>query len=719
MTNERESNPSRSFVNSKLPWLLAAGMFVAYLITLNHGISPVNLRTIVVADGLNWKPNLLAPLTYLATWPFHWLPAGIFPFALNLFSAVCAALILALLTRSVALLPHDRTYDQRQREQSEFSLLTIRNAWLPPVLAVLVCGLQLTFWEHATEATGEMLDLLLFAYLIRCLLEFRVDQKASWLDRFAFVYGLAVANNWAMVGFLPGFLVAVIWIKGLNFFNLKFLVRTLFCWLAGLSLLLVLPLMASLSTIGHLNFWTGLHVIFNSYISLLTTFPRVVLLLLGLTSVLPVFVMSIRWASFFGDTSPLGIFLATSMFHIVHGLILIAGIWDAYDSPVSPRHMGRGYPFLTFYYLGALSIGYFSGYFLLVFGTKIPKARHQPPAVLAFINRGVTVFIWLLLVTAPGFLIYRNLPHIRGNNDDPLRHYFARLERSLPPEGGVVLSDDPSRLFYLQALMNQKGRKSGSLLLDTGALNQDPNYLQFLDKKYPQFKLAQVLGGHVKEILGPVDQLQMLFLLSKEHALYYLHPSFGYFFEQLYAQPHGLIYELKPYAPGTFLAPRSSPEQIAENQQFWRAAEDQDFARIARAVKPPAESRRSSPLERLIAKLRLKEEPDFRAKVAGMFYSRALNNWGTELQKTGAYPEAANCFKQAQELNPDNVAAQINQTLNRDLQAGKKPVLQTLKAIEEKFGAYRRWDQILQEDGPFDEPGFCYQLGTTYAQSGL
>src|SRR5439155_25798238 len=107
------------------------------------------------------------------------------PLALNLFSMVCAVLTLALLARSVTLLPHDRTHPQRLREKSEFSLLTVRAAWLPPLLAVIVCGLQLTFWEHATSASGEMLDLLMFAYVIRSLLEFRIDERESWLTRAA------------------------------------------------------------------------------------------------------------------------------------------------------------------------------------------------------------------------------------------------------------------------------------------------------------------------------------------------------------------------------------------------------------------------------------------------------------------------------------------------------------------------------------------------------
>src|SRR5438552_15362779 len=170
-THDVESTP----VPSLLPWVVAAGALVLYLLTLNHWVSLSSLPLVAKVAGWDWVLPHQAPLFFLLTYPFRWLPGTWQPFLLNAFSAVCAALSLALLARSVMLLPHDRTHEQRQRERSEFSLLSIRGAWMPPLLAVLVCGLELTFWEHATVVTGEMLDLLLFAYLVRGLLEYRID----------------------------------------------------------------------------------------------------------------------------------------------------------------------------------------------------------------------------------------------------------------------------------------------------------------------------------------------------------------------------------------------------------------------------------------------------------------------------------------------------------------------------------------------------------------
>ena len=191
MPDEGENGSLVRFVRGVLPWLLAAGMLVIYLLTLNHWVSPGNLGLISNVSGLNWHAELLGPVTYLATWPFRWLPAAWIPPALNLFAAGCAALSLAWLARAVALLPHNRTEAQRLRLRGGRPLLAIRTVWLPPTLAVLVCGLQLTFWEQAVAATGEMFNLLLFAWLVRCLLELRADGNNARLRRFALVYGLA------------------------------------------------------------------------------------------------------------------------------------------------------------------------------------------------------------------------------------------------------------------------------------------------------------------------------------------------------------------------------------------------------------------------------------------------------------------------------------------------------------------------------------------------
>src|SRR5687767_2344432 len=173
-SNTMETPRTGNFVRTYLPWLVAAAMLVVYLITLNKGVIGLNLAPLARASGADWHPIFTAPLTWLATFPIRWLPAGVQLIGLNFLAALCAALSLALLARSVALLPHDRTALQRDKAIDENGFLKIRLAWVPVVFAVLVCGLQRSFWEHAIIGTGEALDLLLFAYCVRCLLEYRL-----------------------------------------------------------------------------------------------------------------------------------------------------------------------------------------------------------------------------------------------------------------------------------------------------------------------------------------------------------------------------------------------------------------------------------------------------------------------------------------------------------------------------------------------------------------
>ena len=153
MANAKRFDPRKNFVPRILPWLLAAAAFVTYWLTLNHWVSLYNYQAVAKISGWTWQPEFYNPLYVVVTWPFRWLPTTQIPAALNLFSAVCAALTLCLLARSVAILPQDRSDAQREREHSVFSFLTTGSAWLPPVFAVLVCGLQMTFWEQATNGT--------------------------------------------------------------------------------------------------------------------------------------------------------------------------------------------------------------------------------------------------------------------------------------------------------------------------------------------------------------------------------------------------------------------------------------------------------------------------------------------------------------------------------------------------------------------------------------
>ena len=687
MTTEHEMK-RKSPASPLLPWLVAGGALLVFLTTINHWVTLGNLSQVVQLAGWSGQLPYSAPLYFLVTYPLKWLPASWLPLALNLFAAVCAGFTLALLARSVMLLPHDRTRDQRVREQSEFSLLSIRAAWLPPVLAVLACGLQLTFWENATAGTGETFDLLLFAYVIRCLLEYRIDQRPSWLTRFAFIYGLAITNNWAMIGFAPAFLVALIWIKGLDFFNWRFIGRMVCYGLLGLSLYLLLPLIQSYSDLGQASFWQTLKTYWLAQKNVLLGFPRYLILMLGFTSLVPVFVMGIRWASSVGETSQIGIKLTTLMFHVLHGIFLVACTVVAFDPSFSPRKLGLGIPFLTFYYLGALSIGYFSGYFLLVFGKEPTTSRGRVSFFQSALNRTIVAIVWLGLIVVPVGLAYQNLPRIQANNTPVLRQYAALLAKSLPANGAVVLSDDPRKLYLLAATLSQSDAANKYILLDTFSLKL-ANYHKFLSTHYPQHWPYRPATNNPTGLIEDVSLMKVMFDLSKSNEVYYLHPSFGYYFEEFYSIPHGLVHQLKSYSTKTINPPSLTSEVIAENEAFWKQIENDVL----------------SPLPHLI------KQRSVAAMLVGNFYSCALNYWGVVLQRANRLEEAATCFTRALESNPGNAVAQINRDCNQNLRGGKRTSPEVPKSLD--------WERIFTENGPFDEPNFCFEQGRVFTRGAL
>jgi tetratricopeptide (TPR) repeat protein len=720
MMMDAQTDPRKNFVLRVLPWLLAAMALVVYLLTLNYGVSLFNLTTVAELSGWTWQPEAFQPISFVVTYPLRWLPATQIPLALDLFSAVCAAVILGLLARSVALLPHDRTEAQRRREQSPFSLLTIRNAWLPPVFAVMVCGLQFTFWEYATNHTGEMFNLLLFAFVIWSLLEYRLDEREGRLLLAAFVYGAGMTNDWAMVCCWPVFVAALVWIRGLSFFNSRFFGRMALCGLVGTLFYLLLPLLVVISDKVPITFWAMLKLNLSSQFAVVKAFfisgdVRETLGLLSLSSLIPMFLLAIRWHASFGDSSQMGRALASFMFHLVHAILLIVCIWVVFDPPFSPRQKGFG---LTLYYLSALSVGYYSGYFLLVFrkelGTRFQKLGASP---FNFLNFLAVAAVGLLFLAAAVGLLYKNTSPIRAVNDNTFQRYLPLALENLPAQGGMLLSDDPQRLYLSEVALAREGRAKDFVFLDTQSLIW-PAYHWFLHGKYPHRWPDTISTGETNNV-SPLRLIVLLTDLAKTNKLYYLHPSFGYYFEQFYLEPHGLVYQLKPLPDATLLPPLPDKDEIAENEAFWSRAELQAFAPIERALIVPKPGESQPWGEAVLDSLRAGREQNVNALVAGSFYSRSLNYWGVELQRSGQLVIAAEHFATAQKLNPDNAVAQINLQFNHSLQAGETVPVDAAKTALDQFGRYNSWSKLLEAFGPFDEPSFCFVNGLVWLRNGF
>jgi tetratricopeptide (TPR) repeat protein len=706
-----------------LPWLAAGGALVVYLLTLNHWLSlnrwtsadfwnssHNSLAIVANTAGWNWQPEVVRPAYYAVTLPLRWLPDRWVPLSLNVFSLACAVATLALLTRSVSLLPYDRTREQRDRERHPFALLTVPGAWIPPILSAAVCGLQLTFWEHATAASYEMFDLLIFAFVVYSLLAYRIDEREGRLFLSALVYGVAMTNNFAMVAFFPAFMAALVWIRGFSFFNLRFMGRMALCGLGGLLLILLLPTLAALSNTQPLGFWEALQTNLLATKTALLALPPKTVGILGLFSLVPVLLLSIRWASSFGDTSRLGLLVATWMFHLVHGAFLAACLWVAFDPPVSPRQNGSGYPFLPFYFLGAMSVGYFCGYFLLVFSLVEARGR-RTPGFDQFASRFFPALVIAVLVLAPAALTYRNLPQIRLTNG-PLLEQFAAATAEKLPASGVLLSDDPRRTILMRAWLARSGRQDDFLLLDTQSLAW-PGYRRHLKEMYP-LRWTEPVTQDSKQPLGDLELLVLVSKLSQATDLYYLHPSFGYYFEYFHDVPKGLVHQLRPFPAGALVPPSLTAEVIGENEAFWTKVEHELLPPVLKAVTPRSPDNKAHLLDRLLEKARLKAAPNEPAVAVGRLYSRAFNCWGVELQKSGDFEKAAARFALAKQLNSENVVAQLNLEYNQQHRAGQTGPLKLPEYLKEQF-----MDRMLSDHGPYDEPGLTAAQATMFVQGRL
>jgi len=708
---ENKLKARRGQVTQHLPWIAGGVALLVYLLTLNHWVSLLNMAQVAKISGYSWQSEVFNPVYFLVTSPLRLLPAAWTPAAVNLLSAVCAALVIGLLARAVILLPHDRTHQQRERLTSSTGSLRGPLAWLPPALAATVVGLQLSFWEHATNGTPDMVNLLLLAYVVRALMEHRVSGEDSWLSKAALAYGALMTSDWLAVGLFPVFVGAVIWLKGISFFNLQFLTRVLLGGVIGLSLYFLLPVLATFSQADPTGFWGTLKMNLGMEKSMVLMFPKKAFLLMSLTTLVPLLVLSFKWASYFGDTSRFGVLLSATLFHIAHAALLMVCVWVMLDPAFSPRLHGFGQPFLNLYLISALSVGYYSGYFLLVFRPLLTRTGRTISGSHLWHQLAIG-FIGLLAVFATAALLVKNLPTILDSNRGALAEY-ARLTTAALPKSGYLLADDPRRAFQVKLWLTRLGREKDFVVVETWAL-QSLDYNRHLRRLHGD-RWPFGVGGQAAMTFS-VDALK---LLAQAGDLFYLHPSFGVFFEYFHMEPRGMLYRLLPFSGTELLAPPLPDAVIAENEAFWKKAADEVFPKLTYVIAPREPGSKPPLRQQFLETLRLPDDPRNETRTAGALVSRSLNYWAVEIQKTGNLEKAAEHFELAHKLNPDNVVAKVNLEFNRKYRAGQRSPVVMTNSVEERFGEnYRGLDQLLGANGPFDEPEWCYAQGFTFMRQG-
>lgn len=731
MPQESPDTCNREFIAGRLPWLVAGVALALYLVTLNSWVTPGSLATVAAVSGFDWQPQLFQPLLLVVTLPLRLLPADWVPMSLNFLSALLAAGTLGLLARSVALLPHNRLPEQRSLEPGRHSLLSIPAAWAPVVLASAACGLQLTFWQHSITGTGEMVDLLLLAGIVRALLEFRVGRQLHWLAQGCLLMGLAVANSWAFIGFVPLFLLAVGALGWKELLSWKAIGRLALWGGIGFSLFLVLPIVQALSPDTEMGLLRALRHTAGSYLGMLkSTFMAMkaaphIAIIMASGSLVPLLFVSIRWRRYAGSTGWVGELIATGLIYLTHLLLLAACLWAVFDLPFSPRRavarLGVAPPLLTFICLAALGLGYYSGFFLLLFSRRPPGRRRPTPTRQALHTAGRYAML-ALTVLAPALLLLKNLPLIRDFNAPVYRDYARLAVAQLPPGPAFLLSDDALRYVLVNAALAGRPDSRDYLVLDTRAL-AFRSYWNYLHRAHPDRwperppGLEQSTQDLPTRFETPLLTFALRSLVSS-NTVCYLMPGFGTFFDALYREPRGIVYPLALYPRAALNPPALSEAVLAGNAAFWKT-NSQPLRDLLSGQRAARDRERKSLRQLVFARLGLEDElPPQTLQTAG-WLANAANAYGVRLQSEGWFKEATWYFEEALRLRPDNLPASFNLGANTNLVAGRSVPYEPPAEIAARYGKKRDWSLVMRESGPFDHPTFCYDFGLVFGQSGF
>ena len=688
----QEEHRTASSPGRLLPWIISVIALAIYLITVSRWVTVQSLTVVAQVGG--WDDNLPAnaPLLYLLTRPLALLPSSILPLAGNLFTVLLAAATLWTLSRCIQLLPQDRTHPQRIRGYADGRPLHTRLFWVPPMIGCSLFGLQLTTWEHATSFSGEMLNALVFGSAVRALLEYRSSKKERWLDLMALLIGVGITNNWGMIGFVPAFAGATLWIGGWENLKARRILRLFTIGCAGLVLYLVTPLVGAGRGGLPESFGSALWALITTQKAFVVGIPKGRFLMLAAVMILPLAAAGIRWSSPRGSgLERVATFGALTLLQLSW---LGGNLWMAFDGVFSPRALvttDAGYaalPLLPFHFCAALAVGYIAGYFL-VLGTITPD-RQWSRADLAggFVHR---VLAWLVMAATavlPAALAVRNWHPIQVQNGPILSELAINLLEPLPKTPAVVVTDDSLLHALLDAQIRRTPGTPGHLLIQSRR-GPEARYRRHLFKthgaQWPDLKNLVEL----KENIGGAF-LGLLTKAAITNAAFTLNPSTTFLNEHNYLVPVGAIYTFRPYQPGQIATPPLTDAESAAITTYWNGQKEV----LDHVIVGATDKKALTP------------------RYAASFWSRTANTQGVRFQQGGRLDLASQLLAIARKLDPENPSALVNTAVNDLLRQGK-PIDASVRRAIETLGV-----GIIEEFGPIDEPRFLEQLGNLTLELG-
>ncbi len=189
-------------------WLVFAGALGLYLLTLSRGAFP-GLSAMLIAGHLGWNPfpMLANPLWGLVARALAALPAANTALVLNIFSALCAAAVVALFFLFMAGWPYFQLPERYRR-----AAVKSMGQWLAAVVATVALATSVPFWYVATRAHAAAFDLLLLFLALHLLLRFAAEPRVGRLYLLALLWGLGTAEYATFIVFTPVVVVVSIYL---------------------------------------------------------------------------------------------------------------------------------------------------------------------------------------------------------------------------------------------------------------------------------------------------------------------------------------------------------------------------------------------------------------------------------------------------------------------------------------------------------------------------
>jgi len=600
--------------------------------------------------------------------------------AAHLFSALCGAGVLALLFvlvyRAARSYNYEKAFSPPQMHRIQIA------AGLVAVLYVLASP---PFFMAATRANPLTFDLLLVLTSFYLVVSFTKDVHPARLVLATLLYGITVVEFNTAILLAPIFAILVLhrlWVSGL--FSLGWVFRLLLVGLLGLSIYLIQAGLYRASPVYEWRAFSGFgqllyYIWLEQYQSLTLTLPRVGWLTLGMVSFIP-WVLTI-WLGFpKGSARTRGAFIGGA---ILYALLGGLGILLLQDFPLAPLSVtGTTRLFVTPYLWIGLWAGNVAAYLLVALFR--PKRFESDAMRLLRKATGIALIgavpVYLLVMLAVS-----SMPQARSPVDRLIHDMIGQVIESAEGKSWLVTSTPLDEQLSLALHL----RSSPTRLLRIGYA-RSPVHMQLLASQLEDQPRLQSLAR-----IGMEPLLEEWFMRTPgvEREVAVVHMPDMWLNAGLAALPDRVVFLGVPAD-----VPPDIDAVLEKHRAFWAG-----FGRELLALR--ADERHAK---------------DANLRWMALHLSKIANNLGVFLEDAGRSADAMACYRQARELEPDNLSALMNMHV-----LAQREQLPEYAALEEEL--VKRTEDMMGRVQPFSlssaygfvrVPELFTRRGMAFAMSG-